>query len=169
MDSIKGCVQCELSPMNHKIESLSQGLLQAITSTENQLKSYIILQAKTVHGKTTYEWHTDDIRVNTSDIRMTYKYIRVTYGWHWSEIRMTYEYIRVAYGWHRSEIRMTYEYIRVTYRWHKSTYEWHTNGIRVHLDKIWAHTNDMQMTCEWRINCIKDLELLNINFQNYLW
>ena len=55
MDSMKGCVQCELSAMNHKIESLSQGLLQAITSTENQLKSYIILQAKTVHGKTTYE------------------------------------------------------------------------------------------------------------------
>ena len=37
-----------------------------------------------VYGKTTYEWHTDGIRVHTSDIRMTYEYIRVTYGWHTS-------------------------------------------------------------------------------------
>ena len=35
---------------------------------------------KKVHGKTTYESHTDDIRVHTSDIWMTYEYIRVTYG-----------------------------------------------------------------------------------------
>ena len=45
-----------------------------------------------VHGKTTYEWHTDDIRVHKSDIRITYEYIRVTY-----------EYIQVAYGWHTSK------------------------------------------------------------------
>ena len=31
----------------------------------------------TVHGETTYESHTDDIRVHTSDIRMAYEYIRV--------------------------------------------------------------------------------------------
>ena len=37
-----------------------------------------------VHGKITYEWHTDGTRVYASDIRMTYEYIRVTYGWHTS-------------------------------------------------------------------------------------
>ena len=42
----------------------------------------------------TYERHTDDIRVHTSDIRLTYEYIRMTYGWH--------EYIRLTYGWHTS-------------------------------------------------------------------
>ena len=30
----------------------------------------------------TYEWHTDGIRVHTSDIGMTYKCIQVLYGWH---------------------------------------------------------------------------------------
>ena len=32
----------------------------------------------TVHGETTYESHTDDIRVHTSDMRMAYEYIPVT-------------------------------------------------------------------------------------------
>ena len=50
-----------------------------------------------VHSKTTYEWHTGDRRVHTSDIRMTYEYLRVTYGLHTSDIRMTYEHIRVTY------------------------------------------------------------------------
>ena len=40
-----------------------------------------------VHGKTTYQWYTDDIRVHTSDIRMTYEYIRLTCKWHANNIR----------------------------------------------------------------------------------
>ena len=52
-----------------------------------------------VHGKTTYEWHTDDIRLYTSDIRMTYKYIRVTYGWHTSTYECHTNDMRVTYGW----------------------------------------------------------------------
>ena len=52
-----------------------------------------------VHGKTTYEWDMDDIRIHTSDIRMTFEFIRVTYGWHTS-----------TYEWHTGDI----EYIRVT-------------------------------------------------------
>ena len=67
----------------------------------------------TVHGKTTDGWHTNDIRVRTSNILMIYKYIRVTYWWHTSDIQITHEYIWVAY------------------RWHTSLYEWHTNDIRV--------------------------------------
>ena len=56
---------------------------------------------------------------------------------------------------HTSDTGMTYKYIRVTYGWDTSTHDWHTNGIRVHIDKIWAHTNDMQMTCEWNIKQYK--------------
>ena len=65
---------------------------------------------------------------------MTTEYIRVTYGWHTS-----------TYEWHTDDIRL----LRVTYGWNTSAYDWHTNDIRVYIDKIWAHTNDMQMTCEW--------------------
>ena len=82
-----------------------------------------------VHGKTTYEWHTDDIQVHTSgymnDIRMTYEYIRVTYGRHTSTYEWHTDDIRV----HTSDIRMTYEYIRFTYEWHAS---------------------DIRMTCGWK-------------------
>ena len=105
----------------------------------------------------TYEWHTDDIRVHASDIRMTYEYIRVTYGWHtstneWhtdeirvhtSDTRMTYTYIRVIYGWHRSK----YESHTV---WHTSTCEWHMDNIRVHASDIRVHMSDMRMTYEGR-------------------
>ena len=62
---------------------------------------------KWVHGKTTDEWYTDDIRVHTSDIRVTYEYIRVTYRWHTS-----------------------------TCEWHTRLYEWHTSDIRVHTNDI---------------------------------
>ena len=85
-----------------------------------------ILLFSMVHGKTTDEWHKDDIRI----IQMTYEYIRVTYEWHtstyeWhtnnirvhtSDIQMTYEYTRVTYEY----IQMTYEYIKVTCKWHMS-------------------------------------------------
>ena len=50
---------------------------------------------KMAHGKTTYEWDTDDIRVHTSDTGMTYEYIRVTYGWH-----------TVTYEWHTDDIQV---------------------------------------------------------------
>ena len=133
-----------------------------------------------VHGKITYEWHTDDIQVHTSDITddirvhtsdtqvhtsdiwMTYEYIRVTY-----------EYIRVAYGWHTStcewhtddirvhtsDIRMTYEYIRVTYGWHTSTYKWHTNDMRVHTDDMWFKR---------KIKVLKVFFFFKIFFSNFL-
>ena len=75
---------------------------------------------KGVYGKTTYDWHTDDIPVYTNDIQMTYEHIRVTHGWHTS-----------------------------TYEWHKSICEWHTDDIRVHTCDIrmtWVHTNNIRMT-----------------------
>ena len=68
----------------------------------------ILKLKKQVHSKTTYEWHTDDIRVDMSDIRMTYDYIQVTHGWHTS-----------------------------TYEWHTKTYERHTNDIRLYTNDIW--------------------------------
>ena len=65
-------------------------------------------------------WHTDDIRVHTSDIRMAYDY---TDDWHTN----------------RSDIR----HIEVTYKWHMS-------DIRVHTIDIWMkykfHVNDLRMT-----------------------
>ena len=73
-----------------------------------------------VHGKTTYKWHTDDIRVHTSGIWVTYEWHTSTYEWHTNDVRV-----------HTSDFRMTYEYIRVTYGWHMSTYEWDTNNMRI--------------------------------------
>ena len=58
-----------------------------------------------IHGKNTYECHTGDIRVHTSDIRMTCE-------WHTDDIRL-----------HTSDIQMTYE-------WYTSTYDWHVNDWR---------------------------------------
>ena len=53
-----------------------------------------------VHGKTTDEWHTGDIRV-------TYGWHMGTYGWHTS-----------PYEWHLDDIRVTNEYIWMTCEWH---------------------------------------------------
>ena len=111
----------------------------------------------------TYEWHTDDIRVHTSDIWMTYEYTGVTYGWHtstyeWhtddirvhtSDIRMTYEYIWVKYGCirlHTSDIGMTYQYIRMTSEW---------------------LTDDMQFVFERKIK-LSFLKLFDISLPKYL-
>ena len=67
----------------------------------------IVFRLLMVPGKTTDEWHTDDIPVHTSDIRMTYEYIRVTYRWHTSDIPL-----------------------------HTTTCKWHTGDIRVHTADI---------------------------------
>ena len=99
----------------------------------------LIYQMRTVHGKTTYKWHTDDIPVHTSDIRMTYKWHASTYEWHADDIRVHASDMRVHKDdlrVHRSNIRMTYEYIRVTHEWHASIYEWHMDDIRVHKSDI---------------------------------
>ena len=74
---------------------------------------------KKIQGKTTGEWHTNDIGVHTSDIR-------VTYGWH----------TRI-YEWHT-------DYIRV----HTNTYQLHTDNMRVHTNDIRVHTSGIQMTYE---------------------
>ena len=114
---------------------------------EGALSLRVSLKVRT-HGKTTYEWHTDGIRVYTSDIRVAYEYIRVTYGWHTSvyewhtgdmqvnttDMRVTYEWHTSTYDdmqLHTSDIRMKNEHIRVTYVWKMSTYEWHANDIWV--------------------------------------
>ena len=44
----------------------------------------MVIKKKKVHGKTKYEWYTNDMRVHNSDKQMTYEYIRVTYGLHTS-------------------------------------------------------------------------------------
>ena len=55
---------------------------------------------RVTHGwhTSTYEQHTDDIRIHTSDIRMTYEYIWVTYGWHTSTYEWNTNDIRVHIG-----------------------------------------------------------------------
>ena len=90
-----------------------------------------------VHGKTTDEWNTDDIRVHTSGIRVTYDSL---YEWHTgdiqvhaSDIRMTYEYIiRV----HTENIRVRTSDIRITYEYKWVAYEWCTSDIQVHTIDI---------------------------------
>ena len=67
------------------------------------IKSVLCIYDQTIHGKSTYEWHTDDILVHTSDIRMTYEYIPVTYRCHTRTYTWHMDYIRV----HTSDIRMT--------------------------------------------------------------
>ena len=69
-----------------------------------------------VHGKTTYEWQMDDLRVHP----MTYRWHTSTSEWYMDDI-LVYTF----------EIRMTYEYIRVTYKWHdmRMTFEWQTNDM----------------------------------------
>ena len=91
-----------------------------------------------VHGKTTDEWHTNDIRVHTSGIRMTYEWHTSTYEWHTSDMQA-----------HTSDIRMTYEYIQVTYGWYRSTYEWHTDDIRVHTSDIRVTYEYIRVTYGW--------------------
>ena len=53
-------------------------------------------------GKTTDEWHTDDVRVHTTDIRMTYEWV------HTGDIWITCECMQMTCGWHM-----------ITYRWHR--------------------------------------------------
>ena len=98
--------------------------------TSNIRMIYKYIRVRYGWHTSTYEWHTDDIRLHMSDIRMTYEYIRVTYGWHTSTCEWHTDDIRT----HTSDIRTTYEWhtddIRVTYEWYTSTYDWHENDIR---------------------------------------
>ena len=81
--------------------------LNSCRFSENSRKSsYKSRIAATIHGKTTYEWHTDDIRIHTSDIRMTYEYIPVTYGWH---IRVHTSDIRMTCDWHTDDMQFIFE------------------------------------------------------------
>ena len=72
-----------------------------------------------VHGKSTDEWHTNDIRAHTSDIRMTYEYIRVTYEWHTSR----YEWHTNAIRAHTINIRVHMSDIRMTCEWHADCFD----------------------------------------------
>ena len=56
--------------------------------------------------RVTYEWHTGDIRVHTSDIPVTYKWHTGDIQVHTSNIRLTYECIRVTYGWYTSDMQI---------------------------------------------------------------
>ena len=87
----------------------------------NLSESFInnLCQDSYVHSKTTYEWHTDDMRLHTSDIRMTCEYIRVTYGWHTS-----------TYEWYKDDIRVHTSDIRMKYEWYTSTYDLDANLVR---------------------------------------
>ena len=59
----------------------SKGISCSKTPIEHVEFSLLLLHISfnSVHGKTTYKWQTDDIRVHMSDIRITCEYIRVTY------------------------------------------------------------------------------------------
>ena len=108
--------------------TLSKSLVLCISDVDVSFK-----RGTHVHGKTTYEWHMDDIRVHMSDIRMTCKHkddIRV----HTSDMPL---YIG-AYGWltdnmrvQTSDILMAYDYIQILYEHIRMTYEWHTSDIRM--------------------------------------
>ena len=55
--------------------SHSDILIESDTETETETDSSHSENIKGVHGQTTDESHTDDIRVHTSDMRMTYEYM----------------------------------------------------------------------------------------------
>ena len=74
---------------------------------------------------------------------------------HTSDTRMTYEYIGVTCGWHMStyewhtdDIRVHTSDIRMTYEYIRVTYGWHTSIYEWHTDDIRAHTSDIRMTHE---------------------
>ena len=69
--------------------------------------NYCFVQTKllTVHGKTTDEWHTDDIRVHTSDIWMTYEWHTSTSDWDTNGIRVHIDKTQA----HANDMRMTWE------------------------------------------------------------
>ena len=122
-----------------------------------------------VHGKTTDEWHTNDIRIHPSDIRVTYEWHTSTYEWHTDDIRVTHEHIQVTHGWHTSTYEWHTSDIRVTYEWHTSTYEWHTahtNDVRVIYE--W-HTSDIRMTFEWYTNDIGMACKIKLNCVYSVW
>ena len=68
--------------------------------------------------------------------------------------------MRVTCGWHTS----TYDWHTDDIRVRTSTYEWHTDDIQADIDKIWAHTNDIQMTCEWNIKLYKGFGTFKLQF-----
>ena len=107
-------------------------MTREVASSEEVFESFWKL--KMVHGKTTYRWHTDDIRTHTSDMWITYEYIRVTYGWHTS-----------TYDWHTDDIQVNTSDIRMTYEWHTDEIQLHTSDIRM----TWVHTSDIRITYEY--------------------
>ena len=95
-----------LSIRQHFLKLLSMLNQHFLTPGQGQSTMHL------VHGKTTDEWHTNDIWVHTSDIRVTYEYMRVTYGWctstnewHTNEIRVDTSEKRMTYKWHTDDIR----------------------------------------------------------------
>ena len=83
------------------------------------------------------------VKPRTSDIRI-----------HASDIRMTCEYINGFM------VKPHTRDIRVTYGWRASTYEWHTDDIRVHTSDM----NDVRVitsTYDWHANNIRNIKLYN--------
>ena len=75
---------------------------------------------------------------------------------HASDIRITYKYIWVTHGWHTStydwhtdDMRVYTSDIRITYEHIRVTYGWHTSTYKWHTDDIRVHTSDLCMTYEW--------------------
>ena len=77
-------MQREVLPSKTKASFKNNWCKKILATLLKNILHHIEKFLKRVHGKTTYEWHTDDIRVHTSHVRMTYEYTRVTYGWHTS-------------------------------------------------------------------------------------
>ena len=125
-----------------------------------------------VYGNTTYDWHTDVIRVHTSDIRMTYEHLRVikticqfahklcffifiTIFTSISDcFSLFFPFFQVLEMYNSTwwlQYFLFYKNIRVTYGWYTSTYKWHTNDIRIHASYIGMtyDTNDIRISCEW--------------------
>ena len=56
---------------------------------------------------------------------------------------------KTTYEWHTNDIRVHTSDIRMTYEYIRVTYGWHTSTCEWHTDDIRVHTSDIQMTYEY--------------------
>ena len=85
------------------------------------------------------------------------RFILIVNGWLfniiWQNLRV---HDKITDDWHTNDIRVRTSDIRVytsniwvTYGCHTTTYEWHTDDIRLHTSTYEWHTDDIRVTYKW--------------------
>ena len=122
-----------------------EGLIEFKVSNNSSGQIWLLL--KTVHGKTTNEWHTNDIRVHTSNtdgIRVHTSDRRMTYEWHTDDIRA-----------HTNDIRVQTSDIRMTYEWQTDDIQFERK-IKLIFLKLFDNSLSKYLICK-RIPCMRYL------------